>query len=387
MASALFVFDHKYPVDSNEIFYYSSGFDQYFFSRYFNIFDKFDLFGRSKIIQEGTAIKIDREKYPSQITTVASNKNLLVAYGTLKSLILTHDVCICRMPSIFGTLAIHICKKYKKPYITEIVACTYDALVNSPSIKRRLFAYPAELIYRHTLKNNPYNIYVTKQFLQNKYPTLGSYIACSNVTLNEIDTTVLDKRLEKIRSFDRSKKILIGTTSTLNVDFKGQKYVIQALPKLIKAGINIEYQLVGDGDGAWLMDIAKECGVQNNIKIIGRLNHDDVFRWLDSLDIYVHPSCQEGLSRAVIEAMSRACPIVACDTGGIHEQIEEQYIVAKKDVDGICETLLKAIESDMSSMANYNFENSKEYVKSVLSTRRENYYSKFLMANGLCLRK
>lgn len=387
MASTLFVFDHKYPVDANGVFYYSSGFDNYFFSRYFNIFDEFDIFGRFQTVSENAAVPIDTEKYPTSITTVVSNKNLVIAYRTLKKAILKHDTCICRMPSLFGALAIQICKKYKKPYMVEVVACTYDALSNSPSMVRRLLAQPAEFVYRQILKSNPFNVYVTKYFLQKKYPTSGSYIACSNVTLNEVNEKSLSERLNKIALFDKTKRIIIGTTSTLSVDFKGQQYVIHALPILINAGFDIEYQLVGDGDGTWLMEFAKKYQVQDHVKIVGRLNHDDVFVWLDSIDIYVHPSCQEGLSRAIIEAMSRACPIVACDTGGIHEQIEEDYIVAKKDVDGLGKTIMRVLESDMSSMARYNFENSREYVTSVLSARREDYYNRFLMANGLCLRK
>lgn len=248
-------------------------------------------------------------------------------------------------------------------------------------------AMPAELIYREVLKDNPYNVYVTKKFLQEKYPSSGTHIACSNVTLNEVDKTVLDKRMDKLSRFDKRGKIIIGTTSTLNVDFKGQKYVIHALPRLLEAGYDIEYQMVGDGDGAWLMDIATSLGVQNKVKIVGRLNHDDVFKWLDNIDVYVHPSCQEGLSRAIIEAMSRACPIVACDAGGIHELIEESFIVAKKDVEGMSNTLLRVLLSDMSSMAVYNFENSKEYVKSVLYKRREEYYHEFLLNNKLCSKK
>ncbi|MCE9241043.1 glycosyltransferase [Bacteroides thetaiotaomicron] len=387
MTSTLFVFDHKYPKDDEGTYYYSSGFDQDFFSRYFQIFDRFDIFGRSLIIDKGIATPIDYCKFPTKITTIASNKKMVAAYSRLKNEILLHDAVICRMPSLFGALAINICRMYKIPYIVEIVACTYDALVNSPSWKRRLMAMPAELIYREVLKDNPYNVYVTKKFLQEKYPSSGTHIACSNVTLNEVDKTVLDKRMDKLSRFDKRGKIIIGTTSTLNVDFKGQKYVIHALPRLLEAGYDIEYQMVGDGDGAWLMDIATSLGVQNKVKIVGRLNHDDVFKWLDNIDVYVHPSCQEGLSRAIIEAMSRACPIVACDAGGIHELIEESFIVAKKDVEGMSNTLLRVLLSDMSSMAVYNFENSKEYVKSVLYKRREEYYHEFLLNNKLCSKK
>lgn len=384
MASALFVFDHKYPIDKEGTVYYSSGFDFDFFDRYYKIFDSFDIFGRPANLVNSTAKPVDLSIFPVNATLVQSNKNLPLAYGRLKKEILKHDCVISRMPSLFGSLAIRICKKFNIPYIVEIVACTYDALANSPSWKRRLMANPAEMIYRNILKDCPYNIYVTKKFLQDKYPSTGKSVACSNVTLPNVDNFVLQKRLEKIKQIDKSRKIILGTTSTLSVDFKGQKYVIQALPKLIKDGYNIEYQLVGDGDGSWLLDIANCYGVKDFVKIIGRLNHNDVFTWLDNLDIYVHPSSQEGLSRAIIEAMSRACPIVACDTGGIHELIEGQYIVPKKDVSAIGDTILNVLKTDMASMSLYNFANSKEYEKSVLYNRRESFYKQFLKESGLC---
>lgn len=384
MASALFVFDHKYPIDSERTVYYSSGFDEGFFARYFNIFERFDVFGRSVNIKKGTAVPVDTNLYPTRITTVISNKNLLSVYGVLKKEIFQHDCVISRMPSLLGALAIRICKENNIPYLVEIVACTYDALVDSPSWKRRIMAKPAEFIYRNILSDNPYNIYVTKEFLQKKYPSSGFSIACSNVTLPGVDGVVLERRLNKLSKFKKDNKIILGTTSTLSVDFKGQKYVIQALLKLIQTGFNVEYQMVGDGDGAWLLDLASRIGVQDHVKIIGRLDHDDVFYWLDNIDVYIHPSCQEGLSRAIIEAMSRGCPIISCDTGGIHELIEEPYIVPKKDVEAIGDTLKRVFVSDMSTMAKYNFENSKEYVKSVLYLRREDFYRQFLLNSGLC---
>ena len=129
--------------------------------------------------------------------------------------------------------------------------------------------------------------------------------------------------------------------------------------------------------------IAKDLGVADHVKIIGRLNHDDVFKWLDNIDVYVHPSCQEGLSRAIIEAMSRACPIVGADTGGIHELIQDEYIVPKKDVSSIAEAIQLVINGDLKSIVCYNFENSKEYVKSVLYKRREEYFNEFLKSNNL----
>lgn len=382
MAKALFVFDHKYPVDQKGTVYYSSGFDEEFFARYYNIFEQFDILGRSSFVSETSKLK--DVQYPSKFYLLKSNKSVFTAHtiSIMRKAIRSVDCVIARMPSLFGMLAIKLSKKMRKPYIVEIVACTYDALSSSPSYKRRALAKPAEFIYRSVLRNNPYNIYVTKQFLQKKYPTTGKQIACSNVTLPSVEDEVLERRIKKINRFSR-QKIILGTTSTLNVDFKGQKYMIQALPILINHGYDIEYQMVGDGDASWLIKIAREYGVEDRVKVIGRLDHNDVFRWLDNLDVYVHPSCQEGLSRAIIEAMSRGCPIVASDAGGVHELIDDKYIVPIKAPDALADGVIRLLNDNLEKQATINFMASKDYTKSVLYRRREEFYKLFMKETGV----
>lgn len=385
MSKALFVFDHKYPCDINGCYYYSSGFDREFFSRYYSIFDEFVVFGRKEIISEESAKGKTPIEFPCEIITFNSNKNFLTsgANKRLKEAINSSDCVISRMPSIFGSLAIKYAKKANKPYIVEVVACTYDALVNSASWKRRILAKPVEAFYRHVIHDVPFCIYVTEEFLQKKYPCNGEQIACSNVTLSDVRDDVLEARIAKIKATNEHR-LVIGTTSTLGVDFKGQQYVIQAIKTLNNLGYQVEYQMVGDGNGDWLMEIAERECVAAQVKLIGSLPHESVFEWLQTLDIYVHPSCQEGLSRAVIEAMSRGCPIVAADTGGIHELIDEEYIVPKKDALSIAHAI-DAISSKnvLLSQAIKNHESAKRYTQSVLYAKRTSFYKKFLYKHGI----
>lgn len=381
MASALFVFDHKYPCDLEGKLYYSSGFDEDFFDRYYRIFNRFDILGRKNIIT------VSKNKaavsYPSRFYLFESNKAIWKSRKTMEMAINQVDCVICRMPSIFGALAIRIAKRAKKPYIVEVVSCEYDALSVSPSLLRRLFALPAEYFYRIMLRNNPYSIYVTKSFLQKKYPSKGKQVAISNVTIPELNEDTLLTKQKRYSAFEKEGKIVIGTCSTLNVDFKGQQYVIKAISFLKKKGLNVEYQLVGDGEGEWLLKIAKNCGVEDEVHIIGHLDHSDVFRWLDDIDIYVHPSCQEGLSRAIIEAMSRACPIIGADTGGIHELIDEQFIVPKRNSKAIASSIEKMLNNNMKEQSKKNYTNANEFLKDILYSKRESFYNAFLEDNGL----
>lgn len=82
--------------------------------------------------------------------------------------------------------------------------------------------------------------------------------------------------------------------------------------------------------------------VADQIKIIGQMPHDKVFTWLDSIDIYAQPSRQEGLPRAMIEAMSRGIPCIGAKTAGIPELIDNKYIFtnSKTEVEEISKLLL-----------------------------------------------
>ena len=77
MATALFVFDHKYPSDNSGNYYYSSGFDEEFFNRYYKIFNRFDIFGRVTYLSNTSSLKnID---FPSRFYLLESNKQLFMS--------------------------------------------------------------------------------------------------------------------------------------------------------------------------------------------------------------------------------------------------------------------------------------------------------------------
>ena len=106
--------------------------------------------------------------------------------------------------------------------------------------------------------------------------------------------------------------------------------------------------------------------------------HDEVFTWLDGLDIYAQPSRQEGLPRSVIEAMSRGLPCIGARTAGIPELLNEECIFSnsKKEISEICTILNKMISSPdlMREYAKENFYESKEYARNTLVERRTDFF-------------
>jgi glycosyltransferase involved in cell wall biosynthesis len=286
---------------------------------------------------------------------------------------------IARLPSMIGFLAVDLAKSKNKPYLIESVACPWDGYWNH-SLKGKLVAPFMYFATKKRIKNAPYVLYVTNEFLQKRYPTTGKSIGCSDVALPVFNDSILNARLKKINSLKPNDKIIIGTTAAVNVKYKGQQYIIKALGKLKKQGItNYEYQLVGAGDQSFLKSMAKKYNVSKQVVFLGALPHNKVFDWLDSIDLYVQPSRQEGLPRALIEAMSRGLPAFGAKTAGIPELLEPKFIFSntRKNIIEIC-NILKTFDKEMMLIqAKRNFEEAKNYDSNVIEKRRKAFFSLF----------
>jgi glycosyltransferase involved in cell wall biosynthesis len=107
----------------------------------------------------------------------------------------------------------------------------------------------------------------------------------------------------------------------------------------------------------------------------GSLPHDEVFDWLDTIDIYVQPSKQEGLPRAQIEAMSRGVPSFGSKAGGIPELLDREFIF--NTVKEICDILLSLDTDTMIEQAKRNFSESKKYDKASIERHRQLFFKDF----------
>jgi glycosyltransferase involved in cell wall biosynthesis len=379
---AAFIHDHIFPCYNGE-FYESSGFDNVFINRYLNIFDKVRIIARNEELTETPKPKFEKLKNDNlEFCTFVSSKQVLSVEGRkkIKNYILECDYAVIRVPSVLGLVAADICIKNKVPYVMEVVGCPWDA-VSTRGLKWIIPALGFTYFTRRTVNKAKYVVYVTEKFLEKRYPTKGKYIPCSNVTLENYGTVDMQKRAKKISEFDKKEELLIGTCASVDTVYKAQDDVIKAMALLKQKGINIRYQLAGGGDQSRIGNVISKYKLEDSVEFVGELKHSDVFAWLDSLDIYVHPSKQEGLCRAIKEAMSRGCPILAADAGGVHEQIQEECIFGKGDYNGLCKKILSINRNKMTQYSNENYKNASRYQSSVLYERRNHFFADFIEEN------
>lgn len=313
---------------------------------------------------------VDAPKFKS----ITSLLNYYVIKHKIKEQLKECDICITHVHTSFlSTMTVDVARELGIPCLNVVVGCAWDAQWNH-SLKGKIIAPLAWWNLKRVQRKARYSIYVTKEFLQKRYPTAHLSIGCSNVEL-PVNKKNITERIQRIES--RKLRLRMATLAATDVRYKGQQYVIQALALLRRHGIEMEYHIVGVGTGDYLRRVAQKSGVEDLVFFDGALPHSEVAAFLDTIDIYIQPSKQEGLPRSVIEAMSRGCLCLGSRIAGIPELLPVDYLFRAGDVDQIAKILGGIDEIQMKEQALRNIEVSGFYIPSVLDARRRAFLEAF----------
>lgn len=109
---------------------------------------------------------------------------------------------------------------------------------------------------------------------------------------------------------------------------KGIKYLIEAMPKILRAVPEAILVIVGDGperDG--LEEETRKLKLNGNVAFLGKVAEEELLRLYYASDVFVLPAIvdsdgnTEGLGVVLLEAMSMKKPVVASRVGGIPEAV------------------------------------------------------------------
>jgi len=381
---AVFIFDTVLVKKDNDYFGMTLTYE-FFKNRYLSFYDEITVATRFKTadkvkgsidgykITNGENVNVVPVQSYKEIPDSIKNRSKIIT--ELTDIIKNSDKVIIRMPSVLGIFACNICQKLNKEYLIEMVACAWDGYINHTNPIGKLIAPIMYFKVKKCVKNAPKVLYVTSKFLQKRYPTNGNSTYCSDVILEKIDENILDKRLTKIQNMNQDE-IKICTVANVGMKAKGHEYVIKAIASLnlMKNQKHYKYYLVGNGNQERLKSIAKKYNTEKDVIFLGSLEHDEVFKILDDIDIYIQPSLQEGLPRSVIEALSRACPVIGSDAGGIPELLNENMMFKRKDSDKIIDILNSMDKNELENMVKYSFERVKEFDFENLNRKRNEFY-------------
>jgi glycosyltransferase involved in cell wall biosynthesis len=101
---------------------------------------------------------------------------------------------------------------------------------------------------------------------------------------------------------------------------KGHRFLLEAAACLKARGLNLKYQIAGDGPSrAQLEQLTRQLGLRDEVRFLGFVA--DTAEFLTKIDMFVMPSLFEGLGVAALEAMAARRAVIATSAGGLAESV------------------------------------------------------------------
>lgn len=121
-----------------------------------------------------------------------------------------------------------------------------------------------------------------------------------------------------------SEAVVFLSTSRLTPR-KGIHHLIEAFAIAIEKTVKpIELHLIGEGEQRDVLEKrAKELGIAEKVKFIGRVPHERLDAYYQRSHAFVLPSKNEGMSNAALEALASGLPLIVSGTGGMAEFVTD----------------------------------------------------------------
>jgi glycosyltransferase involved in cell wall biosynthesis len=139
--------------------------------------------------------------------------------------------------------------------------------------------------------------------------------------------------------------IAVGTITRL-MPSKGNQYLVDAVPAMLRRHPKIRVVIVGEGElEESLQQQAAGLGVGDRLHFAGFQR--DVAAALSALDVVVFPSLWEGTPLTVFEALAMGKPIVATDADGLLDVLTDRrdaLVVPKRDAARLADAVCTLVE-------------------------------------------
>jgi glycosyltransferase involved in cell wall biosynthesis len=139
--------------------------------------------------------------------------------------------------------------------------------------------------------------------------------------------------------------IAVGTVTRL-MPSKGNQYLVDAVPALVRRHPNVQVFIVGEGELRAELE-AQAAALNLGDRLVFAGFHRDVAEVLTALDIVVFPSLWEGTPLTAFEALAAGKPIVATDADGLLDILTDRrdsLVVPKRDAAALAQGISELIE-------------------------------------------
>jgi len=219
--------------------------------------------------------------------------------------------------------------------------------------KKGVFVNLLKSIYRKILNNSKKSTTVNKVFLS-EMQSVMNYKKNAIYIPNGADTKLFnpnkkDNSIKKKHKINGPLLLFVGRLA----EKKGVRYLIEAIPEIIKRYPKVKLMIVGSGSLENQLKIqAKELKLNKNIIFIGAIQNSQLPKYYATADLFIAPSIttregdREGFPAVFVESMASGTPILTTRIDGIKEIIEagkNGFVVESRSSNELGKNLLEIL--------------------------------------------
>jgi glycosyltransferase involved in cell wall biosynthesis len=360
-----------------------------FWARYLAVFDRVHVIARLKDVAlaheraiEASAAGVVFTGLPSYRGVAQFARRRLEVRSIALGAVRSADAVILRVPSPIASLIVPSLRSQRIPYAVEVVGDPHD--VFSPGAVRHplrpLIRWKMTRDLRRQAREAVAAAYVTRRALQLRYPCPALQVGLSDVQLTH--EFVAPYPVE--RAAPRPIRLIsVGTFEQL---YKAPDVLVDAVGICDRRGWDLTLCFVGSG--IYLEEIRRRAERQRigaRVRFEGHISsRADLVAQLDASDLFVLPSRQEGMPRAMIEAMARGLPCIGSHVGGIPELLEPEDMVPPGDASALARKIEEVVSSPsrLLEMSKRSFARARDFAGEGLAQQRTEFYRHVLLASS-----
>jgi glycosyltransferase involved in cell wall biosynthesis len=326
-----------------------------YWSRYLGVFQRVRVLGRVQLVRDpdprwqrvdGDGVEV--MPVPHYIGPAEYLSHALAVERAVRAALDANpgDAAILRVPGTIGGIAARALARSGRRFAVEVVGDPYDTFAPGASDHplRPAIRWWATRRLRALCAQADASLFVTNGALQRRYPPRSGTraFAASDVETGD-DAFVAAPRTPDWPAGPPFRLVHVGTLAAL---YKAPDLLLEAVARCAASGLDVELELIGDGRHRGELEaLAARRGIGGRVRFVGQLPSGQAVRdALDRAHAFVLPSRQEGMPRAMIEAMARGLPCLGTAVGGIPELLPASALVPL-DAAALAERIRQLAES------------------------------------------
>jgi glycosyltransferase involved in cell wall biosynthesis len=193
--------------------------------------------------------------------------------------------------------------------------------------------------------------------------SMAEHMKESNVDMDKVMILPKGINLDFFEFNDTSDGTLINAvvTRSLEPEYK-HDLILKAFSIVKQKSIPFKLTIIGDGtELKKLKWLAKELKIDNEVNFVGRINNNDIPKFLQQANFYISTPITEGVSASLFEAMASGCLPIVSDLPGNRCWIQQKE-------NGILVTIEN--EFNLAEEIQWAFKNTNFTKKAIVENRK-----------------